>query len=171
MLKKFGIFLFALALVAFSVWLGKKLYLAPKLALGAAAEEFQAPTLSGDSFRLSDLRGKIVLLDFWASWCGPCRRDNPTLTNIWREFSGPQFTIVSVSLDEDRSAWAKAIQKDGLDWPYHVSHLKGFDDPVALQYGVKSIPTKYLLSEEGTVIAVNPSEEKLQQLLRERLGK
>ncbi len=161
--------LVALLVVVGAVWLGRQYYLAPKLSLGAAADDFTAPQLNGGELRLSSLRGKVVLLDFWASWCGPCRRDNPGLVRIWNEFSSKNFEIVSVSLDTKRPAWERAVREDGLRWPLHVSHLMGFEDPVAKQYTVHSIPTKYLLSEDGSVIAVNPDEKKLRELLQRRL--
>jgi thiol-disulfide isomerase/thioredoxin len=161
--------LVALLVVGASVWLGRQLYMAPKLGLGSAADDFSAPLVGGGELRLSSLRGKVVLLDFWASWCGPCRRDNPALVRIWEEFSEKNFAIVSVSLDTKRPAWEKAIREDGLRWPLHVSHLMGFDDPVAGQYRVRSIPTKYLLSEDGSVIAVNPDENKIREVLQRRL--
>lgn len=166
--KKFWL-IGAVVFVAVAVWLGKQWYLAPALSLGSTAPDFSAPKIDGSTFQLSSLRGKVVLLDFWASWCGPCRKDNPALVRIWQEYSGKPFEIVSISLDEQAQAWQRAIQKDGLVWQNHISNLKGFDEPVAILYGVKSIPTKYLLGEDGSILAVNPNEDKLRALLKSRL--
>lgn len=156
--------------VFFAIYFGKSWYQAPKFSNGTIAPDFEAPAHDNTTFKLSSLRGKYVILDFWASWCGPCRKANPLLVEIWGKYKDkPNFTIVSFSLDESIDRWASAVKADGLQWPYHVSNLKAFDDPVAKLYGVKVIPTMYVLNPDGQIIATNPSEGKLKDLLSERL--
>ncbi len=112
-------------------------------------------------YALSDLEGKVVLLDFWASWCGPCRRANPSLVQLYQKYKDAEFknakgfTIYSVSLDRNRKAWQKAIEQDNLTWEYHVSDLQGWRSEGAATYGVSQIPTNFLLNGKGKIIAKN----------------
>ncbi len=101
---------------------------------------------------LSDLKGKVVLIDFWASWCGPCRRENPAVVALYKKYKDDGFTILSVSLDKDKAKWIAAIEKDGLVWPNHVSDLKFWQAKVARLYGVNSIPYTVLLDKDGNII-------------------
>ncbi|MEJ0057746.1 MAG: TlpA disulfide reductase family protein [Bacteroidota bacterium] len=108
---------------------------------------------------LSSFRGKYVLIDFWASWCKPCRQENPKLVKTFQEYKDKNFTIVSVSLDNNKAAWLKAIRKDQLTWT-HTSDLKFWKNEVALQYGVKTVPQNYLIDPTGKIIGKNiPSAE------------
>lgn len=120
---------------------------------GSPAPDFALPTPAGDTFRLSDLRGKIVLLDFWASWCLPCRYSAPQLRALFHKFSPRGFTIVSISLDTSYQAWTTAIEEDGLNLPgwVHVSDLKGFQSPITREYFVFSIPRYILIGRDGTI--------------------
>jgi peroxiredoxin len=127
--------------------------------IGNKAPELIGKNTNGETVKLSDTQGKLVLIDFWAAWCGPCRRENPTLVKAYntykdKEFSGGDgFTIFSVSLDRTKSAWETAIEKDNLKWPYHISDLKYWNSKHAAIYGVRSIPSNFLIDENGIIVA------------------
>ena len=113
------------------------------------------------AFKLSSLKGNLVLIDFWASWCGPCRRENPAVVAAYKKYqsakfkSAKGFKIYSVSLDQDKNRWINAIKQDKLEWSEHVSDLKGWKSAAAAQYKVNSIPTNWLLDENGIIVAKN----------------
>lgn len=125
---------------------------ASKVAIGAIAPDLEYPDPDGKMRKLSDLRGKVVLLDFWASWCGPCRRENPNVTKIYAQYHDKGFEVFSVSLDSDASSWKRAIEADKLVWPNHVSDLKKWQSQAAATYGVRSIPSTFLLDKEGRIV-------------------
>ena len=125
---------------------------ASKVAIGAIAPDLEFPDPDGKMRKLSDLRGKVVLLDFWASWCGPCRRENPNVTNIYSKYHDKGFEVFSVSLDSDAASWKRAIEADKLVWPNHVSDLKKWQSQAAAIYGVRSIPSTFLLDKEGRIV-------------------
>jgi thiol-disulfide isomerase/thioredoxin len=133
---------------------------------GNVAPGFTQETPEGDLLSLADLRGKVVLVDFWASWCGPCRRENPNVVRMYRKYNDKGFEILGVSLDKDRNRWLQAIEQDGLEW-YHVSDLKGWQNEVAQAYRVSSIPQTVLLDEEGRIIARNLRGVALERKLEE----
>jgi len=120
--------------------------------VGGQAPDFSQKTPDGEAMSLSDLKGKVVLLDFWASWCGPCRRENPNVVRLYNKYKDQGFDVLGVSLDRNRDKWLVAIEKDGLEW-HHVSDLKGWQNEVANMYGVRSIPHTILLDREGKIIA------------------
>ncbi len=123
-------------------------------AIGSVAPDISLPAPDGSTVALSSLRGKYVLIDFWASWCGPCRKENPNVVRMYNEYKGKGFEIFGVSLDQSREKWLKAIADDKLTWP-HVSDLKGWESAAAQLYGIEAIPQTILLDKEGRIIAKN----------------
>ena len=138
--------------------------------VGEIAPEINLATRDGGTQSLSSLRGKVVLIDFWASWCGPCRMENPVVVNAWKKFESKGFTIFSVSLDQNKDKWLAAIAKDGLLWDNHVSDLRGWQSAGAAAYSVNSIPATFLLDKEGRIVARNLRGPALEQKLTELLG-
>ena len=142
------------------------------LEIGQQAPDIVLKSPEGKELRLSSLRGQMVLVDFWASWCAPCRKENPLLVQTYRDYkdihfkNGNGFTVFSVSMDMNAKAWEIAIRKDSLDWPSHVSDLKGWKSEAALLYHVTAIPFCYLIDGDGVVVAINPRGERLESVLK-----
>jgi thiol-disulfide isomerase/thioredoxin len=136
--------------------------------IGSVAADFTLNTPEGTPLALSSLRGKIILLDFWASWCGPCRKENPNVVKAYQRFKDKGFDILSVSLDREKGAWLKAIADDNLTW-HHVSDLKFWQCEAAVKYGVQSIPFALLLDKEGRIVAKNLRGDELETKLAELL--
>ncbi len=139
----------------------------PASASGAEAPEIALPTPQGDTVKLSSTRGSIVLLDFWASWCTPCRKENPNLLNVYNLYHKKGFQIYQVSLDKTKEAWVQGIQDDHLEKWIHVSDVQYWNSIVVPLYKIESIPANYLLDKEGRIIATNLRGEKLQTKLAE----
>ena len=130
------------------------------------APEFSQPDMNGKPVALSSFKGKYVLVDFWASWCKPCRVENPNVVKAFNEFKDKNFTVFGVSLDQDKAAWQKAVQQDGLTWT-HASDLKFWNNEAAALYGVQSIPANFLIDPAGNIIAQDLRGEDLVKALRQ----
>ncbi|HEX6845624.1 MAG TPA: TlpA disulfide reductase family protein, partial [Chitinophagaceae bacterium] len=141
-----------------------------KFMKGVKAPDFTQTDTSGAAVTLSSLRGKYVLIDFWASWCKPCRAGNPALVRLYKKYKDYGFTILGVSLDSKKDAWLKAIHDDELPWQ-QVSDLKFWNNAVAKQYKISSVPQNYLLDSQGVILGKNLSEDDLDQLLEKELTK
>jgi peroxiredoxin len=137
-------------------------------AIGKIAPDFEQPDTSGKVVKLSDFKGQYVLLDFWASWCGPCREENPNVVKAYQKFHGKGFTVLSVSLDQPgkKANWLNAIHHDGLTWT-QVSDLQFWNNAAAVLYGIKAIPQNFLIDKEGKIIAVNIKGDDLNKKLTE----
>ncbi|MCH2234444.1 MAG: AhpC/TSA family protein [Crocinitomicaceae bacterium] len=138
--------------------------------IGEEAPEINLPDVNGNNIALSSLRGKTVLIDFWASWCAPCRKENPNVVNMYAKFKDKGFTVYSVSLDDNADHWKAAIDADNLTWPNHVSDLQGWNSAAGVAYGIRQIPTTLLIDENGIVIGTNLRGPQLEQKLQEVLG-
>lgn len=148
----------------------KKIEVARKTAVGATAMDFTQNDTLDKPVSLSDFRGKYVLIDFWASWCGPCRAENPNVVKAFNKYKGKNFTVLGVSLDQEgkKQAWMDAIHKDNLTWT-QVSDLKFWDNAVAKKWGIRAIPQNFLIDPSGKIIAKNIRGEKLIEKLAEIL--
>ena len=136
---------------------------------GNKAQEFSAPSPEGKIVSLKESLGKVTIIDFWASWCGPCRMENPNVVALYKEFHDQGLNIIGVSLDKDATKWKEAIAKDGLTWA-HVSNLKFWDEPIAKLYGVQSIPATFILDAEGNIVAQNLRGDELKAKVKELLA-
>ena len=140
--------------------------------IGSPVTEIELTGINKEKIKLSDLRGKLVLIDFWASWCKPCRRENPNKVLAYKYYNNKEFVngngfeIYSISLDKNSKAWDEAIKKDNLFWKNHVSDLKGWESEAAKTYNVKSIPSNILIDKDGTIIAKNLKGNRLINFLQ-----
>lgn len=143
---------------------------APPVGSAKWRSDFSAPNPEGKVVSLKESLGKVTIVDFWASWCGPCRKENPNVVAIYKELHAKGLNIIGVSLDKEASKWKEAIAKDGLTWT-HVSNLKFWDEPIAAQYGVQSIPATFILDASGKVVAQDLRGPELKAKILELLAK
>ena len=177
--KNFVNFLIGLVVFAGIFTVVKQFYLQPAYDQGQKAPDFIAILPDGKSFKLSDLKGQYVFIDFWGSWCGPCIQEAPDLIALYEKYHGAAFktaegfTIVSVAVEKDRERWLRAINRLGLVWPYHIidpsSSLRFFNSPIANEYGVKQVPTTFLVNENGQIEGVNMTIEQIDRFLQEQM--
>jgi thiol-disulfide isomerase/thioredoxin len=139
--------------------------------IGSLAPDFSGPTPDGTSISLSDVKSKVILLDFWASWCAPCRVENPSLVSLKKKYSNKDFEIVGVSLDRDRESWVNAIENDKIKNWVHVSNLKFWSEPIAKLYKVIKMPTTFVLDENKNVIGIDVKGDDLDNLIAQQLAK
>jgi peroxiredoxin len=136
---------------------------------GSLAPEIKLEDVTGQTTSLSSYKGKVVLLDFWASWCMPCRKNNPNLVALYEKFKGEGFEILGVSIDEDNAAWKKAIEKDGLSWKQLVDNA-GWNAKSTLDYGVDGIPASFLIDQNGIIKGVNLEKRELEGMVKKLLN-
>jgi thiol-disulfide isomerase/thioredoxin len=142
-------------------------HLGNSAAVGKTTPDIILPRPNGETLKLSSLRGSYVLVDFWASWCGPCRRENPNVIKLYNQYKDKGFTVYSVSLDENKDAWLGAIASDGLVWPNHVSDLTRWNSPVVKAYQIQGIPHTVLVDPQGKIVDVGLRGAELEQKLNE----
>ena len=130
--------------------------------------QIQLPTVKGDTISLASLKGKVVLLDFWASWCGPCRMANKHLVKLYAEYKPQGFEIFSVSVDDDKQAWAKAILKDKITW-LQVIDPRNWGAQSAVNWGISVLPTTFLINKKGDVVMIDPKEKLLEGAIKKLL--
>lgn len=138
--------------------------------IGSPAPDIWMDMVSGGDMKLSDLKGQYVLIDFWASWCGPCRKENPNVVRLYKKYKDKGFTVFSVSLDDNAANWKSAIEKDELEWPYHVSDLLKWNSVVVQLYKFDGIPHTVLIDKKGTIIGKNLRGNELENKLKELFG-
>lgn len=175
--KIFNYALNGLLILMIGFVVGRYFYMQPKYSSGEKAPDIQGQLIDGRSFKLVELQDKFVLVDFWGSWCGPCRRESARLVQFYDKFNQANFNnakgfeVLSIGIEQRPERWKRAIEKDQLRWPYHImdksKSLKFFNSPIANSYGIKEVPTKYLLNPAGEIIAVNQSFDEMEAYLQQ----
>ncbi|MCP3891467.1 MAG: TlpA family protein disulfide reductase [Desulfobulbaceae bacterium] len=162
-----------------ALFIGRYFYFKPAFVNGEQAPTFSATLANGEKMQLSDLEGNYVLLDFWGSWCRPCRSENPQLVQLYDKYSAKKFKdaqrfeIVSIGIEKNKDRWLRAIRNDGLKWKYHIldeaTNMRFFDAEIAGLYEVKQVPTTFLINPKGVIIGVNLTLNEIDKLLEKRL--
>lgn len=137
--------------------------------LGSSAPEIALPAADGQITSLSSLKGKVVLLDFWASWCGPCRKTNKQVQPIYKKYKDKGFEIFSVSVDASKPAWLNAVKQDNIIWPHVIDTRAATGNQLTNIWNLRYIPSTFLLDKEGKIVAVSPEKNELEKLLKEML--
>ncbi len=158
----------AIAGAAFFAW---RQYRQPNFLPGDPVPDFTTTLADGRQVHLNDLHGKYVLLQFWGSWCGPCRAENPELVKLYGKYHPRGLEIFSIGIEKDTLAWKRAIQQDGLNWPYHSMEAQDFNGGIARQFNINSIPTTFLLNPQGIIMGVNHNMDRLENVLEDLLPK
>jgi peroxiredoxin len=144
-------------------------YRQPRFKAGEQAPDFEVALMNGEQLKLSDLQGKYVLLQFWGSWCGPCRKENEELVPLYHKYHDRGFEILSIGLEQNARAWQNAIVQDGLVWKYHTMESADFIGGRAKQFNVKQIPTTFLISAKGVIMGVDLKPEYINKMLSEKI--
>jgi len=162
---RYGLIAAVCAAVGYMVWE----YRQPNFSHGDAIPDISITLSNGQQAKLSDLRGKYVLLQFWGSWCGPCRQENPELLRLYKKYHEKGFEIFSIGIEYNEGAWRNALKNDQMEWPYHSMESADFGGPLATQFNIKSIPTTFLLNPEGVIMGVSLPPDYLDKMLSEKL--
>jgi thiol-disulfide isomerase/thioredoxin len=160
--------LYALIAIVIGGVLVRYFYMQPKFINGEVAADFSTTLVDGTPFKLSDLRGKYVLLDFWGSWCGPCRIANRQVVQLYNTYHSKGLEVVSVAIEKNPEAWKRAVAADGLVWNYHICDFNYFDSEIPKFYSVHEIPTSYLISPEGMILGVNLTDDLVRKILESK---
>jgi len=163
MIRLKNLLVFSFLLIA----IGAKTQVAPNIT--DSRLDFTLPSLKGDSLRLSSMKGKVFLLDFWASWCVPCRFSNKNLVKLYAKYKDKGFEILGVSLDDNQNAWKRAVTKDRITW-LQINDSKGWDAHSAAEWQVDAIPASFLIDKDGNVVAINAEKKELEDKIRQLLG-
>ncbi|MEY3248709.1 MAG: hypothetical protein RL742_752 [Bacteroidota bacterium] len=164
--RQIQLFVIALALLVALAW---RQYRKPRFIAGEVVPPFTATLLNGQTVAFEEFRGKYVLIQFWGSWCGPCRAENPLLLGLYNQYHDRGFEIFSIGIEQNAQAWQRAITRDGLIWPYHTADMKRFDGDLAKMFNVHSIPTTFLVDPQGWIIKVNPDPAEIARILSEKI--
>ncbi|MDO8367924.1 MAG: TlpA disulfide reductase family protein [Saprospiraceae bacterium] len=165
---KFSRTLILLSLFAIVAFVFYK-YRQPRFLAGEKAPDFEVGLLTGERAKLSDLQGKYVLLQFWGSWCGPCRKENPELVALYQKYHDRGFEIFSIGIEQNPQAWQRAITQDGLVWKYHSMESSEFSGELAQKFNIHQIPTIFLINAEGVIMGVNLRPEYIDKMLSEKI--
>jgi thiol-disulfide isomerase/thioredoxin len=163
--KKTLLIILGLAIFAFA-WYK---YRTPRFITGEKAPDFETTLPTGEKAHLSDLKGKFVLLQFWGSWCGPCRMENPALGLLYQKYHASGFEIFSIGVERNQTSWQRAIQHDGMVWKYHAADFKEFDGEIPRLFNIHSIPATFLINREGMIVGVNLPPAEMDQKLAQTL--
>jgi peroxiredoxin len=155
-----------LAAIAF-VLITAAVYAQPRI--GSYAPDISLPDANGQVVKLSFLHGKVVLLDFWASWCGPCRKSNRQMTSLYNQYKDKGFEVYGVSIDESKEAWANAIQQDKMKWMQVIDTRAGSGNELTQTWNLQYIPSAFLLDKEGKIVAIAPEKDELEKWLKKLL--